>query len=65
MCGGACVCWTSRTQKCVTLSKSEAKNVALGDAVKELLILRHVWRFMIPGKVMPRFPAFGGNQGAL
>ena len=50
MCGGACVCWFSRTQKCVTLSTSEAEYVALGDAVKELLFLRQVWRFMLPGK---------------
>ena len=35
MCAGACVCWFSRTQKCVTLSTSEAEYVALGDAVKE------------------------------
>ena len=42
MCGGACVCWLSRTHKCVTLSPSEAEYVALGDAVKELLFLRQV-----------------------
>ena len=65
MCEGACVCWFSRTQKCVTLSTSEAEYVALGDAVKELLFLRQVWRFMIPGKEMPCFPAFEDNQGAL
>ena len=53
MCGGACVCWFSRTHKCVTLSTSEAEHVALGDAVKELLFLRQVWRFIIPGKGMP------------
>ena len=35
ICGGACACWFSRTQKCVTLSTSEAEYVALGDAVKE------------------------------
>ena len=40
MCGGSCVCWSSRTQKCVTLSMSEAEHIALGDAVKELLFLR-------------------------
>ena len=34
MCAGACVCWFSRTQKCITLSTSEADYVALGDAVK-------------------------------
>ena len=40
MCGGACVCWFSRTQKCVTLSTSEAEYVGmafhatrLGDVV--------------------------------
>ena len=65
MCVGACVCWSSRTQKCVTLSTSEAEYVALGDAVKELLLLRQVWRFMILGKGMPCFPVFEDNQGAL
>ena len=65
MCGGACVCWFSRTQKCVTLSTSEAEYVALGDAVKEVLFLRQVWRFMLPGKGMPCFPIFEDNQGAV
>ena len=65
MCAGACVCWFSRTQKCATVSTSEAEYVALGDAVKELLFLRQVWRFMIPGKGMPCFPLFEDNQGAL
>ena len=60
------MCWFSRTQKCVTLSTSEAEYVALGDTVKELLFLRQVWRFMIiPGKGMPCFPVFEDNQGAL
>ena len=59
------MCWFSRTQKCVTLSTSEAEYVALGDAVKELLFLRQVWRFMIPGKRMWYFPVFEDNQGAL
>ena len=36
MCRGTCVCWFSRMQNYVTLSTSEAKYVALGDAVKEL-----------------------------
>ena len=56
--GGASVCWFSRTQKCVTLSTSEAEYVAFGDAVKELLFLRQVCRFMLPSKVMPCFPFF-------
>ena len=65
ICAGACVCWVSRTQKCVPLSTSEAEYVALGDAVKELVFLRQVWRFMISGKGMPCFPVFEDNQGAL
>lgn len=65
MCGGASICWFSRTQKCVTLSTSEAEYVALGDAVKELLFLRQVWRFMLPGKAVPCFPIFEDNQGAV
>ena len=65
MCGGASVCWFSRTQKCATLSTSEAKYVALGDAIKELLFLRQIWRFMLPSKVMLCFPVFEDNQGAV
>ena len=65
MCGGAYVCWFSRTQKleCVTLSTSEAEYVALGDAVNETL--RQVWRLMLPRKVMPCFSVFEDNQGAV
>ena len=65
MCGGASVCWFSRTPKCVTLSTSEAEYVALGDAVKELLLLRQVWRVTLPSKVMPCFPVFEDNQDAV
>ena len=65
MCAGGWVCWLSRTQKCVTLSTSKAEYVALGNVVKELLFLRQVWRFMVPGKGMPCFPVFEDNQGAL
>ena len=39
----------SKTQKCVTLSTSETEYLALGDAVKELIVLKakgcHVFRF--------------------
>ena len=62
---GASVCWFSRTQTCVTLSTSEAEYVALGDAIKELLFLRQVWRIMLPIKVMPCSPVFEDNQGAV
>ena len=65
LCGGASVCWFSRTQKGVTHSTSEAEYVALGDVVKEFLFLRQVWCFMLPGKVMPCFPVFEDNQDAV
>ena len=65
MCGGFSVCWFSRSIKCVTLSTSEAEYVALGDAVKELLFLRQIWRSMLPNKVMPYFPVFEDSQGAV
>lgn len=41
MSGGA-VAWSSRRQKSVTLSSSEAEYVALGDAMKEILWIRHM-----------------------
>ena len=55
----------SRTQKCVTLSTSEAEYVALGDAVNELLFLRQILRFMVPGKGIPCFLVFEDKRGAL
>ena len=64
MCGGACLCWFSRTKKSVTLSTSKAEYVALGDTVKELLVSQ-IWRFMLPGKGIPCFPIFEDNQGAV
>ncbi|CAB1120041.1 unnamed protein product [Ectocarpus sp. CCAP 1310/34] len=60
-CGGGAVSWFSRTQKCVTLSTTEAEYVALGDVVKEILFLRQIWRFMLPQVGMPCIPVFEGN----
>ena len=42
VCAGACACWFSRTQKCVTLSTTEAEYVALADTIKEAMFLPHV-----------------------
>ena len=36
---GAPVCWRSKAQKCVTLSRSEAECVAISNAVKEIKFL--------------------------
>ncbi|CAB1120479.1 unnamed protein product [Ectocarpus sp. CCAP 1310/34] len=65
MCGGGCVTWFSRTQKCVTLSTTEAEYVAIADVLKEVLFLRQVWRFMLPDASMPCIPVFEDNQGAI
>ena len=65
MCGGARVSWFSRTQKCVTLSTTEAEYVALADVIKEMLFLRQVWRFMLPDVGMPCTPVFEDNEGAV
>ena len=32
---------------------------------KGVLFLRQIWRFMLPSKVMPCFPVFKDNQGAV
>ena len=61
MCGGPSVCSFFRTQKCVTLSTFKAEYVVLGEAVKEVLFLRQVWRLILPGKVMPCFSFFEDN----
>ena len=37
MCAGACVCCFSRTEKCVTLSTTEAEYVALADTITEVI----------------------------
>ena len=65
MCGDACVSWFSRTQKCVTLSTTEAECVALADIVKEVLFWRQVWSFMLPDVRMPCIPVFEDNEGAV
>ena len=65
MCGGACIVWFSRIQKCVTLSTTEAEYVAITELLKELLFVREVWRFMLPEAGMPCIPVFEDNQGAI
>ena len=46
-------------------STAEKKYVALGDAVKKLLLLRQMWHFMWPGKDMPCFLVSTDNQIAV
>ena len=64
MCAGACVCWFSRTQKCVTLSTTEAEYVALADTIKEAMFMRYVWSFIFPGFGEVCMTVFEDNEGA-
>ena len=47
--GSATVSWLGSTQKIVTLSTTEAENVALGDGVKEAIFAKAVALFLVPG----------------
>ena len=59
------VSWYSKTQKCVTLSTTQAEYVAMSDVAKVILFLRQVWRFMLPRASMPCIPVFEDNEGAI
>lgn len=65
MCGGGPVQWLSKTQKCTTLSTTEAEYVAMADTAKEILFLRNVWRFMLPKAGLPCVPLFEDNEGSI
>ena len=64
MCAGECVCWFSTTQKCVTLSTTEAEYVALGDTIKEAMFIWYVWSFIFPGFGATCMTVFEDNEGA-
>ena len=62
---GAAVSWFSRTQKCVTLSTTEAEYIALGECTRELVYLRGVLEFMQPGISLGTVPIYEDNMGAV
>ena len=64
MCAGICECRFLRTRKCVTLSTPEAEYVALADAIKEAMFLRHVWNSIFPGFGTSCITVFEDNEGA-
>ena len=63
MCAGTWVCWLSRTQKCVTFSTTDAEYVALTDTIKEVIFLRYVWSFFLPGLGSACITDFDNNKG--
>ena len=62
---GGAVSWHSKTQKCVTLSTTQAEYVAMSDMGKEILFLRQVWCFMSPKARMPCIAMYEDNEGAI
>ena len=48
MCGGGCVSWFSRTQKCVTLFPTEAEYVTMADGVNWNFYVGGILVFMMP-----------------
>ena len=65
MCAGGPVSWHSKTQKCVTLSTTQAVYVTMSDMEKEILFLRQVRCFMLPKARMPCIAMYVDNEGAI
>ena len=59
------VSWFSSSQKIVTLSTTEAEYVALGDGVKEALLVKGVLSFIIPSISENCIKVFVDNGGAI
>ena len=64
-CRGTLVSWFSRTQKCETLSTTEAEYVSMADGVKEAPYVRGVLVFLMPSLGSPSIGVFGDNKGAI
>ena len=64
MYAGACVCWFSTSQKCVTLSTTEAEYVALGDTIKDAIFIGYVWSFIFWGFGATYMTIVEENEGA-
>lgn len=61
---GAAVSWFSSTQKCVTLSTTEAEYVALTEGIKEVMFMRHVSCFLLQDRDVPCMKVSEDDQGA-
>ena len=57
--------WASSTQRCVTLSTTEAEYVALGEGVKEALFSGAVLPFLCPELSGSCVRVFEDNQGSI
>ena len=62
---GMIVAWFSRTQKCITLSTSEAEYVGMGDGVKEALFVNGLLVFLRPSDKIAKIQVLEDNEGAI
>ena len=62
--GGTVVSHTSKTQRVVSLSTSEAEYIAAGEGIKEALFVRAVLSFIVPETSGASTKFFEDNQGA-
>jgi len=62
---GMIVAWFSRTQKCITLSTSEAEYVGMGDGVKEALFVNGLLVFLRPSDKIGKIQVLEDNEGAI
>ncbi|CAB1103450.1 unnamed protein product [Ectocarpus sp. CCAP 1310/34] len=62
---GCLVSWFSWTQKCVSLSTSEAEYIAMGDGVKEAFFVNGMLQFLRPSAKPRKIDVFEDNEGAI
>ncbi|CAB1104504.1 unnamed protein product [Ectocarpus sp. CCAP 1310/34] len=62
---GCLVSWFSWTQKCVSLSTSEAEYIAMGDGVKEALFVNGMLQLLRPSAKPRKIDVFEDNEGAI
>ena len=60
-CRGTLVSWFFRTQKCVTLSTTEAEYVPKADKVREALYVQGVLMLVMPSIRLPSSGVFDDN----
>ena len=65
MCAGACVSFMSRTQKCMTVSSTEAEYVAMAEGFREAIFLRYIWIFIFPCMDLSCTKVWEDNAGAI
>ena len=64
MCAGACVSFSSKTQRSVALSSSEAEYVAMSEGLKDAIYMRFIWSFLFPDRDVGCTVVYEDNMGA-